>query len=147
VTSLHRWPTKRLRPVADRFWEKVRIAANGCWEWTARLHHGYGFFKESTGRLVYSHRWAYVDAFGPIPEGLEVDHLCRNTSCVRPSHLEAVTHRENLLRGHGFVARKARQTHCIHGHEFSERNTYLTPAGLRTCRECNRQNKRKGGRE
>jgi hypothetical protein len=68
---------------------------------------------------------------GPIPEGLTIDHLCKNPGCVRPDHLEAVTMRENIRRGSW-----ASRTHCINGHEYTEENTYRMPSGYRDCRRC-----------
>jgi hypothetical protein len=79
---------------AERFWARVEKAEDGCWEWTrGHLPAGYG----QLGRC-YTHRIAYELAHGPIPEGLEIDHLCRNRGCCNPDHLEAVTHHENTLR-------------------------------------------------
>lgn len=89
----------------------------------------------STGEQ-FAHRAAYVERYGPIPRGLETDHLCRNRWCANPDHLEAVTHAENMRR------RSEAQTHCTHGHEFTPENTYLRPrsanGGARSCRACNR---------
>lgn len=83
------------------------------------------------------HRLAYVRWVGPIPDGLELDHLCRVRSCCRPSHLEAVTHRENTLRSPITpAARNAKKTHCDYGHEFTVENTYRMRAGGRSCRAC-----------
>ncbi|MGW7630513.1 HNH endonuclease signature motif containing protein [Streptomyces griseoincarnatus] len=102
-----------------------------CWIWTGGNNGKYG----KLGRQ-YAHRAAYEAAKGAIPEGLQIDHLCRNTLCVNPDHLEAVTGRTNLLRSRGFVARQAAQTHCIHGHPLSGPNLYVDNRGRRHCREC-----------
>ena len=103
-------------------------------------HLGYGTMTIK-GKPKRAHIVAYEQMVGPIPEGLELDHLCDNPSCVRPDHLKAVTHRENTLRGNNPFAQKARQTHCIHGHEFTPENTY-TGRGRRECRACNRERQR-----
>jgi hypothetical protein len=86
------------------FWNKIDKREDGCWIWTAFLHSdGYGRFhtkdanRKTIGRLV--HRITYEELVGPIPEGLELDHLCRNRACCNPEHLEAVTHRVNVQRG------------------------------------------------
>src|ERR1043166_7135723 len=94
------------RPVLERFWEKVdRSSDDECWPWIARIDtKGYGqFFFE--GRQQRAHRVAYCLLVGQIPEGLDLDHLCRNRACVNPSHLEAVDRQANLLRGETIVAR------------------------------------------
>jgi hypothetical protein len=107
-----------------------------CWEWQrARLTGGYGayFLK---GRNVYTHRFAYEQLVGPVPGGLQLDHLCRNTRCVNPVHLEPVTPRENKLRGTGITAINAKKTHCVRSHEFTPENTYIYPNGKRSCRTC-----------
>lgn len=83
---------------------------------------------------IGAHVDAYVKAKGPVPEGLEIDHLCRNRSCVQPEHLEAVTHAENQRR----AAEYRRKTHCIRGHAFTSENTYTAPSGRRMCRACQR---------
>ncbi len=117
------------------FWSKVHVLENGCWQWTASLVQGYGQFVRARPRGA--HRWAYEHLIGPVPDGLEPDHLCRNKGCVNPSHLEPVTHRENMLRGNTVPARYARQTHCLRGHPFDEANTYHPPSSRkRVCREC-----------
>lgn len=100
-----------------RFWTKVRLTPT-CWLWTGHTNHGYGHFWHGTG-MVYAHRWAYERLIGPVPEGLQLDHLCRNRACVRPDHLEPVTGRENTLRGEGITAVFARATHCRHGHPLT----------------------------
>lgn len=121
----------------ERFWGYVD-KSDGCWTWCGhRGAKGYGQFTREGGRFELAHRYAYAETFGPIPKGLHLDHLCRNPSCVRPAHLEAVTPRENTMRGIGPSAVNARKTHCIRGHEFSVENTYLKGA-RRVCRECTR---------
>lgn len=127
------------RPV--RFWSKV-LFTEGCWEWTAAHdQHGYGRFYDGT-KLVGAYRWAYEFCVAPIPDGLSIDHLCRNPSCVNPDHLEPVTHTENMRRGNGWSGRKFRQTHCMRGHEFDEDNTYVTKQGRRNCRKCHKDYER-----
>src|SRR4051812_21072155 len=83
----------------DRFWAKVQVGAPGqCWEWTAtRDRGGYGRFY-LRGGLAAAHRFSYQTFVGPIPEGLEIDHLCHNRGCVNPQHLDVVTRRENIKR-------------------------------------------------
>ena len=90
---------------------------------------------------------AFEDANGPIPEGLELDHLCRVPACVNPLHLEAVTHAENMARGIRFDVGAAQRavTHCPKGHPYSEANTYRY-AGERACRACVRDRKREAYR-
>jgi len=127
-----------MRTASERFWSKVH-KSEACWLWTAGTSHdGYGRFSVK-GRNVYAHRWSYQVLVGPIPGGLEIDHLCRVHACVNPDHLEVVTRRENQLRGAGLAALCAQRTHCPKGHEYSGANTYRHK-GSRYCRECNRAN-------
>jgi hypothetical protein len=88
------------------------------------------------------HRWTWEQANGPIPEGLVIDHLCRNRACCNPEHLEPVSPEENVKRGIGVAAKFAARTHCDNGHEFNENNTtyYRTGdrVGRRRCKVCNR---------
>lgn len=84
--------------LASRFWLRVH-KTDDCWLWTSTLRRGYGRFWIAPGRFVPAHRFAYELLVGPIPEGLELDHLCRNPACVNPAHLDPVTHRENVRRG------------------------------------------------
>ena len=120
-------------PVA-RLWSYVDRTAT-CWLWTgAKSTGGYGRIYWS-GKLLQAHRVVYELERGPIPDGLELDHLCRVRSCVNPDHLEPVTSRENLLRGVGASAANARRTACENGHEFTPENTYRW-RGTRGCKTC-----------
>jgi len=113
------------------------IGGGGCWEWVgSQTSDGYGQWR-AFGEHV-AHRAVYRLLRGAIPEGLTLDHLCRNTGCVNPDHLEPVTIRENLLRGEGACAKNARKTHCLRGHPFNTDNTYLRKGGGRRCRTCDR---------
>lgn len=124
---------------AERFWSRVDRTP-GCWLWTSTLDNGYGSINlkiDGRQRNRMAHRLAYEEIIGPIPEGLELDHLCRVPRCVNPAHLEPVTHVENTMRGFSPLAVKARQTHCHRGHEFTAANTYRAGSS-RKCRECKR---------
>jgi hypothetical protein len=126
----------KVDPVS-RFWQKVE-KTDSCWLWTAGLFTaGYGLFWDGE-RTVGAHRFSYELLVGVIPDGMVLDHLCRVHSCVNPSHLEPVTHRENILRGDGIPARRARQTHCLNGHELVGENIYRvsTRPNVRHCRAC-----------
>jgi hypothetical protein len=128
-----------------RFWSKVD-ASGVCWEWTAaKLPYGYGFFWY-IDRMVRAHRWAYEDLVGPIPNGLTLDHLCRNPPCVNPDHLEPVTAEENISRSKSYLRGAAHQrakTHCPSGHPLLGDNLYTTPDNKRRCRVCRRESLRR----
>lgn len=112
------------------------IQENGCWDWTgATKGNGYGSFVYN-GRPRCAHRYLYEQHKGPIPEGFQLDHLCRNPLCVNPEHLEAVTPGMNVRRGVSPAAKRATQTHCKNGHPFDEANTYRNKRGWRSCRRC-----------
>lgn len=127
--------------VADfwiRFNKKWILDENGCWAWNAAKGRGYGVITYN-GKAGVAHKIAYELLHGKVKEGLELDHLCKNTFCVNPSHLEQVTHSENCRRGtHGRKCqeRGAKITHCPQGHEYSGDNLYIKPNGHRECRQC-----------
>ena len=125
------------RPTAEeRFWVKVSKGPGDCWVWNAaKSGSGYGSFLYQ-GRLRPAHRVSWEWANGKIPEGLDLDHLCRVRACVNPEHLEPVTRRENLLRGETIPARKSKQTHCESGHSLED--AYIWK-GRRHCRECRKE--------
>ena len=131
----------------ERFRCKVEITTEeACWIWTASVDgSGYGKYLRD-GRLVGAHRVAYEVVVGPIPDGLEIDHLCKVRNCVNPAHMEAVTHRENTLRSDSPVVALYSETHCSKGHEWTEENTYIKKGG-RECRICRRDRNREYMRE
>lgn len=115
---------------ARRLWSRVdKSAPGGCWLWTGGLSAaGYGRIRVD-GTLHYTHRFVYEHEVGPIPAGLEIDHLCRVRSCCNPEHLEAVTHGENVRRGDAVI------THCPAGHPYEGRNLIMD-GNSRKCRQC-----------
>lgn len=139
--EVKRTKAKPRRSPIWRFFEKIEISTtrfyNGtaCWEWTGSKTNGYGQFRPDGRRGAKRsspHQYAYEAFIGPIPEGMEPDHLCQNRSCGNPLHLEAVTHEENMRR----VSK--RRTHCKQGHELTEENTSYA-GGLRRCKQCGRE--------
>ncbi len=121
----------------SRFWSKVSTChESGCWLWNGCTSYGYGMFYAGS-KLRRAHRVSYETLIGPIPDGLQIDHLCRVRNCVNPAHLEPVTNRENSLRGIGPTAINARAVVCKFGHRFTDENTYRDRRGreCRTCRE------------
>jgi len=128
----------------ERFKKKVKISetlffeGSPCWEWKGCIHPvtGYGQFRFDGRRgsmLSNPHRYAYMYYIGDIPDGYEIDHLCRTRHCCNPSHLEAVTLQENRRR------RNETQTHCKNGHEFTPGNTSHKKTGGRVCKACRRE--------
>ncbi|KKK62121.1 hypothetical protein LCGC14_3007490 [marine sediment metagenome] len=144
-------PMPRYSSIPERFWSKVNKQGpipeyaphlGSCWLWTAGCNDsGYGLFWED-GKPVRAHRWAYEQEHDLIPEGKQLDHLCRTRHCIRASHLEPVTCRENLMRGDTLAAREAKLMYCPQGHSYDEENTYVYPQGRRECRECRRQRRK-----
>lgn len=119
----------------DRFAKKLELAPTGCIEWTGgKTAAGYGSFAVDTShrgaKKDMAHRWAYEFYVEPIPTGFDIDHLCRNKSCVNPDHLEPVTRRENVLRAAALI------THCPQGHPYNDDNTITNQQGHRKCRAC-----------
>jgi hypothetical protein len=128
------------RPIAERILASVVTTTSGCWEWQKVRQAGYGRIwvgsrSDGTRRPALAHRAAYEAFVGPIPDGLVLDHLCRNPPCCNPEHLEAVPQRTNVLRGVAPPAVQAKQTHCKRGHAFTPENTYINK-GKRYCRIC-----------
>jgi hypothetical protein len=108
----------------------------GCWLWLARVDRdGYPRMTVGGQQGQLAYRVSYEAFIGPIPPGLEPDHLCRVRSCVNFEHVEPVTHRVNVLRGVGLTAENARRTHCIHGHALAKLNVRVR-AGRRDCLVC-----------
>lgn len=137
-------------PDEERFWAKVDRSGSesSCWLWQGGVSTstGYGnvWWQGTTRR---AHRVAHELLIGPVPDGLQLDHLreiCGNKTCVKvvadqfgPAHLEPVTGRVNILRSTSIGAINARKTHCVNGHEFTTANTYVHPKrGTRNCRKC-----------
>jgi hypothetical protein len=137
-------------PLEISFWQQVdkngpvpacRPDLGPCWIWTGTIRgKGYGVFQNAQ-----AHRFSWELMRGPFPAGLVADHLCRTPRCVNPDHLEAVTDKENILRGVGAPAINARKTHCSRGHEFSKANTCHGLDGKRYCRTCRRMQNRISG--
>lgn len=124
----------------DYFFRHVTEDGNGCWIYTpVNPVTGYAQFNTvgENRPTELAHRWSYEHFIAPIPEGLEIDHLCGNRACVNPWHLEPVTHRVNALRGVG-----SRET-CVNGHLYDEENTHIRSNGHRQCRTCRAKTERR----
>jgi hypothetical protein len=121
----------------------VSLPTKDCVPWEGSLNEdGYGNVSIHYNGECRAHRCVYVEVFGPIPEGLELDHGCRNRACVNPEHLEPVLHVENVRRGSRAEQQKS-ETHCKNGHEYTEENTGRRKTGHRYCRTCHRANSKK----
>lgn len=121
-------------PAIDRLWGFIgdRHEVDECWPWLGSLQRtGYGRGIRINGPQIQAHRASYMLLVGPIPDGLQIDHLCRNPRCVNPAHLEPVTPGENVRR-----RPTCTKTKCKHGHDFTPENTYNRSDGRRMCRKC-----------
>lgn len=131
--------------VYEVFWSRVEKTET-CWLWKGGVTSaGYGL--TTVAPRVLAHRFAYEHQVGPIPEGLQLDHLCRVRLCVRPDHLEPVDNRTNSLRGTSRSAINARAESCPTGHPYDLINTYFNKKGQRFCRTCAREWARERGAE
>ena len=127
----------RRKKTADGFWLRVQKTPT-CWVWLGckdKLGYGSLSFR---GIRKSAHRFAYELLRGAVPPGRELDHLCRNPSCVNPNHLDPVTHQENIKRGNMLGAANIKKTRCPQGHPYDRSNTYIDKRGFRYCRECGR---------
>jgi hypothetical protein len=127
----------------DRVLARVEIDDDGCWLFQGCVNaHGYGQVSGDDGQSRLTHRVVWEFFEGAVPDGLELDHLCRVTACCNPGHLEPVTHAENIARGEWLDAGGGywrSQTHCKNDHEYTLENTHTRPDGRRRCRTCDRE--------
>ncbi|HEY8309405.1 MAG TPA: HNH endonuclease signature motif containing protein [Gemmatimonadaceae bacterium] len=131
-----------------RFLSKVRVLPDGCWQWTGSFFsNGYAYFHTGTRqsrKANLGHKIAYEHFVGPVPNGLQLDHVatCRHRWCVNPAHVETVTRKVNMQRAvpfnHFGVYDRVKPTHCPQGHEYTPENTYMYANGNYYCKECNR---------
>lgn len=128
---------RKLVDLETKLFKKIDKQSNGCWIWIGSIFNkglkSYGQIRlgrKENSKCQRAHRVTYEHFIGKIPDGLELDHLCKNTLCVNPKHLEPVTHAENMKRGYW-----NNKTRCIHGHEYKN-NTYINVRGHRECKIC-----------
>src|SRR5690606_1904894 len=120
----------------------VRIITNsesGCWLWVGDTRNGYGRIRTYANKKVTyhrAHRYVYEILVGPIPEGYHLHHICENTLCVNPEHMEPKTQEEHNKIHHA-------KESCLHGHIFTAENTYIRSNGTKSCRACNRERNKK----
>ncbi|MBP7594322.1 MAG: HNH endonuclease [Candidatus Microthrix sp.] len=133
--------TRRCYRFPDNLLRRLRVVPGSwCIEFTGSKVNGYGQVRRNN-RMVKAHRLAYELFVGPIPDGLQLDHLCRNRACVRPDHLEPATGVENLARGETVNAANAAKTACLEGHPYDR-----TYSGARSCSICKRRQSREAKR-
>lgn len=127
------------------------VPFSGCLIWYDRSIDGNGYGRIwHEGNIWLAHRLFFVLANGPIPDELDLDHLCRVPPCINPYHLEPVTRRVNIIRGISPMLSRLRQiskTHCRNGHLYLPENTYIRPNGDRLCKTCHREQSAKAGRK
>jgi hypothetical protein len=139
-------PTRRIEHMSGlqkaKLWSLVdRNGPGGCWSLRRKLSEsGYALFT-ANGVTAYAHRTVYELVKGRIPDGRELDHVCRNRWCVNPDHLEPVQPRENIMRGEGICARNSWKTHCANGHLLTVDNVIVKSKNngrnlSRQCRTC-----------
>jgi len=129
-----------------RLWSGIE-KTDTCWLWTRSTNgKGYGQIQKGSQKFLV-HRATFERLVGPVPDGLELDHLCRVRLCCNPEHLEPVTRKENILRGESPTALNARKTHCKNGHPFDEKNTRTDGRGYRVCRACERKRDQRRSRK
>ena len=126
--------------IETRIKEKTKILPNGCWEWVgAKLKKDSGSYGQirigtrENNKLKRAHVVSYILYKGKIPKGKEIDHICRNTLCVNPDHLQAITHKENCKR-----RKDSGLPYCKHGHKYTIETTYINTRGIRECKICKR---------
>lgn len=135
----HRASKAQNLSVSERFWMKVEKTET-CWQWIGGKSHGYGCFNDGDSTKG-AHRVAWQLTRGAIPAGMVLDHLCRNTLCVNPDHLEVVTRGENTRRG---ILSYALRDQCASGHDVTDpANVYVRPNGAHDCRACIRDRVRR----
>lgn len=155
MTAQERKVKRRTAPSALSLFERLifhsHVVTNGCWTWAgSKDKDGYGNTKVA-GKHAFAHRAMYQVCRGPIPEGMQLDHLCRNRACINPAHLDIVTSFENTMRSNAASAINARKTHCIHGHPLAGDNLSIQAAKNRSgarrfrrvCLACVRRNNEK----
>lgn len=122
-------------PVVDRIESRTVLVKGDCWLYLGSTTHGYGTIGLN-GKSARAHRVMYEAKRGPVPPGLQLDHLCRRRNCVNPDHLEPVDNRTNVLRGVGHTAVNAKKDHCKRGHPLEGSNLVRLQRGWRGCRIC-----------
>jgi hypothetical protein len=128
-------------PLQDRLNARIN-KTDTCWLWTGKVDKtGYGSFGmrvDQACRTRSAHKIVYETLVGPVPESMQLDHLCKIPLCVNPEHLEIVSPKENIMRSNGLASINAKKTHCKYGHEFTEANTYVPSKrpNRRYCRTC-----------